>query len=208
MNVRICLIRHGETDWNACRRIQGQMDIPLNDNGRAQAEAMSHQACGYRFHGIYSSDLGRAVDTARMLADRCGLEARTMPALRERHFGRLQGLTAAEAAMRYPQIYASYKARDPDCDFETGESLLQFSQRVSHALEALIGNHAGQTLALVSHAGVLDMVYRKATGRALRAPRDFSIPNCALNWFTFDELGWHLQTWGDQQPGATTESAE
>lgn len=110
--------------------------------------------------------------------------------------------------MRYPQIYASYKARDPDCDFETGEGLLQFSRRVSHALEALIGNHAGQTLALVSHAGVLDVVYRKATGRALQAPRDFSIPNCALNWFTFDELGWHLQTWGDQMPGATSESAE
>lgn len=208
MQVRICLIRHGETDWNVSRRIQGQMDIPLNDNGRAQAQAMSSKAGGYPFDRIYSSDLGRACDTARALADRCGLEVITMQELRERHFGRFQGLTAAEAAMRYPDGYARYKSRDPEFNFDTGESLVQFARRVSDALAALIDRHIGQTLAVVSHAGVLDVVYRKATGRALQAPRDFPIPNCTLNWLIFDEQGWHLQTWGDQLPGATLESAE
>ena len=208
MQVRICLIRHGETDWNVSRRIQGQTDIPLNDNGCAQAHAMSSKAGGYRFDRIYSSDLGRAYDTARVLADRCGLEVSAMQELRERHFGCLQGLTAAEAAMRYPQAYAGHKSRDPDCNFESGESLLQFDRRVNGALEALIDRHIGQTLAVVSHAGVLDVVYRKATGRALQAPRDFPIPNCALNWFIFDEQGWHLESWGDQLPGAMLESAE
>lgn len=208
MTTRICLIRHGETDWNVHRRIQGQIDIALNEQGRAQADAMSIVACYHQFNGIYSSDLRRAYDTAGMLAERYGLTVRTMQGLRERHFGLFQGMTAAEAAMRYPEAYAGYKARDPHCNFETGESLVQFARRASDALEALIGHHPGQTLAVVSHAGVLDVVYRKATGRDLQAPRDFSIPNCALNWFIFDEQGWHLEVWGDQMAGARMESAE
>lgn len=208
MNTRICLIRHGETDWNVNRRIQGQIDVLLNDRGLDQAEEMSRKASGYQFDAIYSSDLKRACDTARRLADRCGLEIRLVQALRERHFGCLQGLTAAEAAMRHPEAYAGYKSRDPDCNLDDGESLVQFALRAGHALEELACAHRGQTVAVISHAGVLDVVYRKATGRALQAPRDFSIPNCALNWFTFDEQGWHLRAWGEQPSDAMGESAE
>jgi probable phosphoglycerate mutase len=123
---------------------------------------------------------------------------RPLPQLRERHFGIFQGLTAAEGAQRYPTAHACYVARDPDYEFETGESLTRFAERVSDGITWLLRHHAGQTVAAVSHSGVLDVIYRRATGRPLHTPRDFKIPNCALNWFRFDGQGWHLESWGDR----------
>jgi probable phosphoglycerate mutase len=190
MTTRICFI------------LQGQTDIPLNETGRSQALAMAFNAAHHDFIAIYSSDLSRAYETAQMVAARRGLDVNQMPQLRERHFGIFQGVTADEGKQRYPGAYAHYKARDPDYDFETGESLLQFSERITVAVDSLTRHHGGQTIAAVCHAGVLDIVYRKSTGRPLHTPRDFVIPNCALNWFRFDGQGgktggWHLEAWDD-----------
>ena len=215
MSTRICFIRHGETDWNVARRIQGQTDIPLNETGHAQALAMAFNAAHYEFAAIYSSDLTRAYDTARMVAARRGTEVRTMLQLRERHYGIFQGITAEEGSRRFPEAYAHYRARDTEYDFETGESLNGFAFRVHAAIDVLTRQHGGQTIAAVCHAGVLDIIYRKATGRTLQSPRDFAIPNCALNWFRFDGLGrdtggWHLEAWDDHHHLAKVlmESAE
>lgn len=196
--TRICFIRHGETDWNVEKRIQGQIDIPLNATGRAQALAMAFSAAHARFDALYSSDLQRALDTARVLAERETLEVRPLPGLRERHYGIFQGLTAAEGQARHPIAHAHYLARDPDYDFETGESLIAFARRVEETVDWLVRHHTGRTVAAVTHGGVLDILYRRATGRPLHTPRDFSIPNCSLNWFRFDAHGWHLESWGDR----------
>ncbi len=196
--TRVCFVRHGETDWNVDKRIQGHTDIPLNATGRAQALAMAFSAAHARFDALYSSDLVRALDTAQALAQREALEIRLLPDLRERNFGIFQGLTAAEGEARHPQAYVHYLARDLDYDFETGESLRQFAARVERAVHWLMQHHAGQTVAAVTHGGVLDVLYRRATGRPLHTPRDFAIPNCSLNWFHFDAHGWHLQSWGDR----------
>lgn len=196
--TRICLIRHGETGWNVQRRIQGHTDIPLNDTGRAQALAMAFNAAHQRFQAIYSSDLTRALETAQALAQREEQRVRPLPQLRERHYGIFQGLTAAEAALRHPVAYGHYSMRDLDYDFESGESLRDFAERVSEGIGWLVRHHGGQTIAAVCHSGVLDVVYRRATGRPLSTPRDFKIPNCALNWFHFDGQGWHLEAWGDR----------
>lgn len=196
--TRFCIIRHGETDWNVQKRIQGHTDIPLNEVGRAQALAMSFNAAHHRFHAIYSSDLVRAMETAAALAQREDHAVKPLPQLRERHYGIFQGLTVAEAAVHHPQAHALYLARDPDYDFETGESLRTFAARVAEGIGWLARHHVGQTLAVVSHSGVLDIVYRRATGRPLSTPRDFKIPNCALNWFHVDGQGWHLESWGDR----------
>jgi probable phosphoglycerate mutase len=198
VGTRICIIRHGETRWNAEGRIQGHTDIPLNETGRAQALAMAFNAAHHRFHAIYSSDLLRATETAQVLAQREDLEVKLLPQLRERHFGQFQGLTAAQGAERHPEAYAHYVARDLDYDFGTGESLRRFAERVADGIDWLVRHHGGQTIAAVSHSGVLDVVYRRATGRPLDTPRDFKIPNCALNWFHFDGQGWHLEAWGDR----------
>jgi probable phosphoglycerate mutase len=198
MITRLCIVRHGETDWNLERRIQGQRDIPLNQTGRAQALAVAYTAAHHRFDAIYSSDLTRAMDTARAIAEREGLEVRPLSGLRERHYGIFQGITATEGAELHPHAYARYSARDPDYDFESGESLHGFVARALAAVDWLVRHHSGQTLCAVSHGGVLDVLYRRVTGRPLQTPRDFTIPNCALNWFRIDELGWHLERWGDR----------
>jgi len=193
----ICFIRHGETDWNVGKRIQGQTDIPLNETGQRQALAMAYSAAHHNFHAIYSSDLQRAHNTASALAERRHIDVRPLPLLRERHYGIFQTITASEGAERYPEAHRLYKARDPDYDFETGESMVAFAQRVHAAVREMTRHHAGETIAAVSHAGVLDILYRKSTGRPLHTPRDFVIPNCALNWFRFDQHGWHLEAWDD-----------
>ena len=199
MSTRICIIRHGETDWNVEKRIQGQIDIPLNSTGRAQALAMAFHAAHHNFHAIYSSDLGRAMETAQGLAERLGLEVKALPQLRERHFGIFQSLTAAEGAEKHPEAHVRYAARDPEYDFEAGETLHALSTRIIEGIEWMARHHVDQTIAAISHGGVLDIIYRKATGRTLEAPRDFKIPNCALNWFRIDAHGWHVETWGDRQ---------
>jgi len=197
LTTRICFIRHGETDWNATKRIQGQTDIALSETGHAQALAMAFNAGHTDFGAIYSSDLMRSSATAHMLAARRGLEVKLLPLLRERHYGIFQGCTAAEGALKYPAAHAHYLARDLNYDFETGESMLHFAARVALAIDFMVKRHSGQTLAAITHAGVLDIIYRKSTGRPLHTPRDFVIPNCALNWFRFDGQGWHLEAWDD-----------
>lgn len=211
VSTRLCIIRHGETDWNAEKRIQGQTDIALNATGRAQALAMASRAAHYPFTAIYSSDSSRARATAQAIADRIGFDVKPLPQLRERHFGLFQGATAREAKARYPAAYAKYKARDVDYDFQTGESLTALAQRAWDAVEWIVRHHQGETVAVVTHAGVLDVLHRKATGKPLHTARDFVIPNCALNWFRFDAQGWHLEAWDDHHHHLATvrlESAE
>jgi 2,3-bisphosphoglycerate-dependent phosphoglycerate mutase len=198
MSTRICVIRHGETDWNVEKRIQGHLDIPLNATGRTQALAMAFDASHHHFQAIYSSDLARAAETAHALAERLGLEVKPTPQFRERNYGIFQGLTASEAAQLYPEAHERYQNRDPDYDFETGETMHRLVERIAEGVDWLARHHTEQTLALVSHSGVLDILYRISTGRPLHTPRDFVVPNCGLNWFHFDGQGWHLEKWGDR----------
>lgn len=116
MTTNICLIRHGETDWNKVRRIQGQTDIPLNDTGHAQAQAVAIRAEKFKVDAIYCSDLRRAYDTARQVAARCGLEVMVLPKLRERNYGIFQGISAEEGAINFPTAYKKYKSRNLEYD--------------------------------------------------------------------------------------------
>jgi probable phosphoglycerate mutase len=197
--ARLCIVRHGETDWNVERRVQGHIDISLNATGVAQARAAAAGLGGQSFTAAYSSDLDRAWQTAQVLGAALELGVTRAPGLRERHYGVLQGLTTAEVAVRYPKAYAHYLARDPDHDFRTGESLTAFAARIVAAVEALAAAHPGETVLLVSHGGVLDICYRRATGRGLSSPRDFAIPNAAMNWIEVGQEGWRLLAWADRR---------
>ncbi len=198
-SARFCFVRHGETDWNVARRIQGQLDIPLNERGRAQARATARGLRRHRFDAIYSSDLGRALETAGYAAADLGLPVHHEPALRERHFGLFQRLTYAEAKVLHPQLYARHERREPGfVPPDGGESLEQLYRRVADGLRRLARRHPGQTLLLVTHGGVLDMVRRLATGQPLAAPRDFEIPNAALNWIETRGDTFHLQSWAER----------
>jgi probable phosphoglycerate mutase len=197
--TRLCVVRHGETDWNAAKRMQGQIDIPLNAAGRAQAAATAAGLAGERFDAVYSSDLLRTWQTAKPIAAACRLEVQAMPGLRERHYGRMQGLTTAEARQCLPEIHAAYVGRHPDHDLDGGESLVVFARRVAATLAELAARHGGQTLLVVAHGGVLDIIYRMTTGRDLAGPRDFPIPNAGLNWIEHDGAAWRLIAWGDRK---------
>ena len=197
--ARLCLVRHGETAWNAEKRLQGHLDVALNATGLMQAEAAAASLAGQRFAALYCSDLRRAVQTAAAAERALGLDARHEPALRERHYGVFQGLTYDEARTRFPAEYARFRARDPGFAFPgDGESLDAFAVRVRNVLRRIATLHTEQQTLIVTHGGVLDVAHRLATGKALDAPRDFMIPNAALNWIEFDGDRWHLVAWADQ----------
>lgn len=201
----LCLIRHGETAWNAERRIQGQLDIPLNATGEAQARATAAALAGEHFDAVFCSDLARAHATARAVTQALGLALQPQPQLRERHYGIFQGLTYAEAEQRYPQDFALHSARDPHYAFpDGGESLTDLDARIRAALDRIISAHPGGRLLIVTHGGVLDIVHRLVTGKPLSRPRDFALPNAALNWIAREPDGWRLLSWAEQSHLAHT----
>lgn len=195
--TRICIVRHGETDWNAARRIQGQLDVPLNATGHRQALAAARGLAREPFAALYSSDLQRARDTAAAAAQLLQLPLRPEPGLRERHYGDFQGLTQDE--IRQHADYARYANRDPSFAFGSGESLAAFAERIKATVNRLAQAHLGKSILLVAHGGVLDIIYRVATHRPLETARDFAIPNAALNWIEVGNPGWQLLEWGDQR---------
>jgi 2,3-bisphosphoglycerate-dependent phosphoglycerate mutase len=199
VTTRICLVRHGETTWNVDRRIQGQQDIALNEHGLRQASATAQALAGIPVDLIYSSDLARAWVTAGRIAVLRGQPVMPEPALRERHYGSFQCLTYAEARSRHPQAFERFEARELDAPFpgDSGETLAMFDARIWGYVESLRVRHYGQTLLLVTHGGVLDIVARRVRQLPLVGPRDFEIANCALNWVACDDSGWRVDSWGD-----------
>lgn len=198
MPTRICLVRHGETDWNAERRLQGQIDIDLNAVGESQARAVRPGLLQHRFSAAYSSDLTRAWRTAHLATEGLGLAVSPAPTLRERHYGAYQGLTTEEAARDHPEMHRLHAARVPHYDYGHGESLSAFADRVMRGLTDLAARHRGETILAFTHGGVLDIVYRFAVGRDLESPRDFPVPNAALNWLEHKDGHWRLIAWADR----------
>lgn len=196
-DTRLIIVRHGETEWNAAGRIQGHLDSPLDEEGREQAVAVARRLAPEPIDALYSSDLGRACQTAAPIAAATMLDVVTDPRLRERNLGLFQGITFDEARARHPELFARYKARDLHVDFATGESLLALRDRVAGVLAEIAGRHPGGTVVVVTHGGVLDQVYRLATGLPLEAPRDFEIENASLNHLRWDGTRLHLEHWGD-----------
>jgi len=191
------LARHGETAWNVEGRIQGHLDIPLNNLGVAQAEALGKRLVRERFDAIYSSDLMRAFHTARMAVpdpDQTIIKDRR---LRERHLGVLQGLTGEEAMASQSTAWKAFKSRDPDLELAGGESLGEFSRRVVGFVEAILQAHAGERVLVVTHGGVLDAAYRHATGMPQSAPRSFPIYNASVNVLRHHDGVWVIESWGD-----------
>jgi 2,3-bisphosphoglycerate-dependent phosphoglycerate mutase len=197
-STRICLVRHGETDWNAEKRIQGQIDIALNAVGQRQAAAAAHRLSRLPVTALYSSDLLRARQTAERIAAALDLSPSFVPAFRERAYGLFEGLTYDEARLRHPADYRAFAARDPDYALPAGgESLRQCHQRAIGHLRRLAAEHRGQSVVLVTHGGVLDLVNRFVRGNPLELPRDFQIPNAGITWVSVTGDRWVLEVWGD-----------
>lgn len=192
------VFRHGETSWNAEGRVQGQTDIPLSEVGHAQARAVAELLAGRRFAALYSSDLQRVTQTAQPAAAALGLEVRTDPQLRERHYGMFETLTYAEAKIRFPEAYARFRAHDPEFDFDGGEGLRAFFERSVASLGGIASRHAGADVLVFTHGGVLDMAYRHARRLGLASKRDFEIPNAALNRIEIAGDAWTVHAWAER----------
>lgn len=196
--TRVVLIRHGETSWNLSRTIQGHRDIPLNETGIAQARAVATSLAVGPLQAVYSSDLARARETARVIADAHGLAVIDEPGLRERHWGRFQGLRFDEIAALAPDAHARMVIRDPDYVLDGGgESITGLITRVRATLKRLADAHRGATIVAVSHGGVLDAAWRIATGLAFDAPRAFALPNAAINVIEGDGDAWQIRQWAN-----------
>jgi probable phosphoglycerate mutase len=206
--TRLCLVRHGETEWNAARRIQGQIDIGLNEIGLRQAEAAGRWLKSSGIVALYSSDLKRAWMTAQAIGTALALEPNPVPEMRERGYGVFEGLTYDEAKLKHPDGYAAFEGRNADYDFENGESLRAMYARVTGKLQEIAVAHWGGNVVVVLHGGVLDIVNRFVRGNSLETPRDFLIPNAGINWIAAVDGRWRLETWGETahlEPGALDE---
>ncbi len=198
MNItRITAIRHGETAWNVDTRIQGQLDIGLNAKGRWQAERAGAALAGDDIDAVYSSDLWRAYDTALSVAKPHGLNVQTDEALRERGFGEFEGKTFAEIETSLPEQALQWRKRVPDFAPPGGESLLHLRERVLQCVHKLASQHTGQHIAIVSHGGVMDVLYRAATGLELQAARTWDLHNAAINRLLWNGEHLSLVGWAD-----------
>ena len=195
--TRIIAIRHGETAWNVDTRIQGQLDISLNETGQWQADRAAQALAGEPVHAIYASDLQRAWETAHAIAKAVGQIPQPEIGLRERGFGIFQGRTFAEIEATWPEEAKRWRQRDPHWAPEGGESLAALTERVTQTTAELAARHAGQQIVLVAHGGVMDALYRAATGQTVQAPRTWHLGNAAINRLLWTPQGLTLVGWSD-----------
>jgi 2,3-bisphosphoglycerate-dependent phosphoglycerate mutase len=206
MTTQVLFIRHGETGWNAIKRIQGHIDIPLSEHGLLQAEQLGERLVrDGRIDAVYSSDLQRARQTAKPFADALGLDIRLSKGLRERFYGAFQGHDSDEINEKFPAEYVEWQTRDPGFSPPgDGESQRVFYHRVVHAMEPIVAAHAGGRIAVVAHGGVLDCIYRFAKKLALQDPRAWPLLNCSVNVVDYESSGEaKVVAWGDVSHLAT-----
>jgi probable phosphoglycerate mutase len=195
--TRVIAVRHGETAWNADSRLQGQLDIALNDTGIWQARRVAHALGEEPVSAIYASDLARAWHTAQEIAQAHGIEVKAEPGLRERAFGHFEGRTFAEIDAELPEQARLWRTRDPEFMPDGGESLLTFRERVTTTAARLAERHPGELVVMVAHGGVMDVLYRAATRQELQAPRTWELGNAAINRLLWTPQGFALVGWAD-----------
>nr|WP_321355335.1 histidine phosphatase family protein [uncultured Draconibacterium sp.] len=196
MATEITIIRHGETMWNVQKRIQGQRNSKLSENGITQAELVAKALAKREFDVLISSDLERALETANIINKQLLIPHKYSANLRERSFGIFEGKNFAEIEEKYPEEYRRYKERNPEFVVPGGESLQQLYQRVTSEIEAIAHKFKDQNVLIVSHGLVLEMMMYKTFNLKLDEPRTFSINNSSISSFYIDEDNWFLKEWG------------
>jgi len=192
------LVRHGETEWNREGRIQGyHADSPLTASGHAQARLLAERLAREHVDALHSSDAGRTRQTAAPIGAATGLKVVYDAALRERNYGVFEGRTYQEVEREYPDAFQKFRTRDPYYVPPSGESAVQFRDRVIAALERIAAGIAGKCVAVITHGGVLGMMYRQVTGTRLDSRRSYSLHNASINRFLYSGERWSLEVWGD-----------
>ncbi len=195
--TELILLRHGETDWNRELRFQGHVDVGLNAIGLEQAQRLARRLAGESVHHLYASDLMRARQTAQPVAAQLSLSPVSDPALREQNFGSVDGMSVDDIKAQHPQAWEGWLRFHEDFCMPLGESTREFHARVMDAVYRVVAAHPGETLVVVTHGGVLDMIYRTARSLGLNGPRQSDIPNAGFNRVRVREGGIDLLAWAD-----------
>ena len=195
--TQIILIRHGQTEWNAAGRFQGQLNSNLSAQGRAQASALGSYLSRGALDHIYASDLDRAHQTATILAELHTLQVSTDPRLGERAMGVFEGNTRPDIENQYPQAWRDYKSLDPDYEIEGGgESIHHVESRAFACLHELTERHSGETIGCVSHGGLIRIVLKSILGIPFQTATRFRVQNTSVHHLEYDESGWAVKTLG------------
>lgn len=199
--VVLTVVRHGETEWNVQQRFQGHVDVPLNARGRAQAAALARRLSADPAPGLLlTSDLLRARQTAEPLADAWRVPLHAAPAWREQGFGVLEGLDGAQIRATHPDLWQRWLEHSADFALPGGESTRDFHARIAGALQALLLRAAADGLGhvtVVTHGGVLDMLWRTAHALPLDGYRECAIPNTGVNRLAWDGGALRVLAWAD-----------
>jgi broad specificity phosphatase PhoE len=175
------LIRHGQSTWNREHRIQGQLDPPLSNEGRRQAELVGRRLSGRSFAGFYSSDLKRALETAELIGTAIGARPQSETSLREIFLGDWEGLRTEEIAERFPEAWARW-VEEPDWDVVPGgEGAALFDARVAGTLDDIFRRHAHGDVLVVTHGGVIQVALHRIVGRPPQGLFPFKIQNASIS---------------------------
>jgi probable phosphoglycerate mutase len=195
--TELVLIRHGETDMNRELRFQGQVNVGLNATGHEQARRLAARMAGEQADAVYVSDLLRARQTAEPIASELALAPVPESGLREQHFGQVDGMRVDDIQREHPEAWAGWLRFEEDFAMPEGESTRAFHARVMDAVNRVVAAHVGQTLVIVTHGGVLDMIYRTARSLGLSGPRQSDIPNAGLNRIRVRDGAFDILSWAD-----------
>jgi 2,3-bisphosphoglycerate-dependent phosphoglycerate mutase len=178
---RLLLVRHGESTWNREHRIQGQLDPPLSDEGRNQAERLGQRLAGRMFAGFYSSDLKRAFETSQVIGAHIGMDAEPAAGLREIYLGDWEGLRTEELAQRFPEAWARWTEK-PNWDVVPGgEGAALFETRAAVELDAILQRHSHGDVLVVTHGGLIQVALHRALGHPSRGLFPFKIQNASIS---------------------------
>ena len=191
------VVRHGETEWNLQGLHQGILDSPLTARGVEQAQYVAGMLQKFSFDRLYSSDLGRAVQTTQIIAAAVKLGPTYDQRLRERNLGDLAGLTIEQFQAANPEACAQYIKRDPDYIIPGGESAAQAYARSMACFEEIVQKHPGESILVITHGFILEYLLRHSLGIPLGQKIRFSLKNCGINRFVKIDDQWMLDTWGE-----------
>ena len=198
----ILLIRHGETHYNTEHRIYGHAQIPLNERGKQQAQAVAARLAHTKIDAIYSSDLTRAYATAQSIATPHQLTVHTDAGIREVDVGHWEHLTEADVATTFAREYAEFRTRPGEVPYLGGESFQQVQQRAMHVLARCMHTHAqAQTICIVCHAGTISALVCAILEVNINHHPRFRIDNCAISRVTVTPDGIHIATLNDNTHG-------
>ncbi|MBN2002341.1 MAG: alpha-ribazole phosphatase [Anaerolineae bacterium] len=197
MKLRLFLVRHGETIWNAAGRYQGHVDVPLSEVGRAQAEALARRLAGEHLDAIYASDLSRAHETAKAIAAQHDLPVSLDLRLREMSFGKWEGMTFAQMEDEFPDEVAWWNADRLNRAPPGGETLGDGTARIQSVLDDVVRRHQDQTVVLVAHGGPLKLLLCLLLNKPPREFWQFRMDNTALSEIEWYHLGPRIRRLND-----------